>query len=101
MKTEPQPKTKVSCSNPECSKMITLTIEQKRELLTYNYLKYGKIPLIYCSKTCQELHYQKLSESKFFEKGVLKNHESALIKIGASVNKRWKRGAALGIIKTK
>jgi hypothetical protein len=101
MTTEPQPKTKVSCSNPECSKFITITIEQKRELFTYNYLKYGKIPLIYCSKHCQETHYQKLSESKFFERGSLKNHESALIKKGVSFEKRWKRETALGIIKTK
>jgi hypothetical protein len=55
-------------------------VEQKRVLLTDNFLKYGKVSLIYCSKACQEAHQAKLAESKFFEKGNLKNHSSALVR---------------------
>ncbi|MEN6293508.1 MAG: hypothetical protein ABFD07_16030 [Methanobacterium sp.] len=83
-------KTDVSCSNPECSHRITITVDQKRELLTENFLKYGKISLIYCSKACQEEHQAKLAESKFLHKGALKNHEYALIIDGADVTKRPK-----------
>jgi hypothetical protein len=88
---KPPIKTNVSCTNPECSNLITIPIEQKRELFTENYLKYGKIPLLYCCKACQDAHYLELSESKFFEKGHLKNHESALVRKGYSVEKRWRR----------
>lgn len=84
-------KTNVSCSNPECSHLITISVEQKRVLLTDNFLKYGKVSLIYCSKACQEAHQAKLAESKFFEKGNLKNHSSALVRKGATVKKRWRR----------
>jgi hypothetical protein len=94
-------KTEVSCSNPECSTLITITVEQKRELLTENYLKYGKISFLYCSKECQESHQTKLAESKFFEKGNLKNHESASVRIGYSLKydkstryKRWRKSIA-------
>jgi len=83
-------KTDVSCSNPECSHRITITVDQKRELLTENFLKYGKISLIYCCKACQEAHQAKLAESKFLYKGALKNHEYALIVHGADVSKRPK-----------
>ncbi len=89
--SKPPLKTNVSCTNPECSNLITIPIEQKRELFTENYLKYGKIPLLYCCKACQDAHYLELSESKFFEKGHLKNHESALVRKGYSVEKRWRR----------
>lgn len=88
--SNPQLKTDVSCSNPECSHRITITVDQKRELLTENFLKYGKISLIYCSKACQEEHLKKLNESKFVQKGTLKNHEYALIIHGADVTKRPK-----------
>lgn len=83
--------TQVSCSNPECSTLITISTEQKKELLTDNYLKYGKVSLIYCSKSCQDLHQSKLAESKFFEKGNLKNHSSALVRKGVTFKKRWRK----------
>lgn len=88
-------KTNVSCSNPDCSNLITIPVDQKRELLTDNFLKYGKVSLIYCCKACQEAHQAKLSESKFFEKGNLKNHESALVRKGVTIKKRWRRQAAI------
>lgn len=68
-----------------------MSIDQKRELLTDNFLKYGKVSMIYCCKACQEAHQIKLSESKFFEKGNLKNHSSALVRKGVSFKKRWRR----------
>jgi len=84
------PKTDITCSNPRCSQKITITVEQKIELLEENFLKYGKISLIYCCKACQDEHLQKLSESKFVRKGTLKNHEYALIVHDADVTKRQK-----------
>jgi len=58
--------THVSCSYPECSNLITISVKQKRELLTDNFLKYGKSSMIYCSKSCQEKHLIELSKSKFY-----------------------------------
>ncbi len=86
----PIPKTEVTCSNPRCSNKITITVEQKIKSLEENFLKYGKISLIYCCKACQDEHIKKLSESKFLRKGSLKNHEYALIIDGADVSKRPK-----------
>lgn len=83
-------KTILSCSNPDCSNLFTISVKQKKVLLTENYLKYGKVSMPYCSKACQENHFMKLSQSRFFEKGYLKNHEAALVREGANVKKRWK-----------
>ena len=90
MKSSINVKTKVSCSNPECSNLITMLVEQKRELMTDNFLKYGKISLPYCSKSCQEKHQIELSKSKFYISGNLKNHETALILKGINCVKRVK-----------
>jgi hypothetical protein len=82
--------TNVSCSNPECSNMITITVKQKREFFTEFFLKYGKVCSPYCSKACQEKHMMELSKSKFYVSGNLKNHESALILKGINSVKRIK-----------
>jgi hypothetical protein len=85
-------KTNVSCFNPDCSNLITIPLEQKRELFLEDFLKYGKFSLPYCSKRCQELHQEELKKAKFLTAGTLKNHESALIVYGADTTKRFKEG---------
>ena len=78
------------CSYPECSNMIWITVKQKRELKTFNVLKYGDSSDVYCCKECQEKHLKELSEAEFLTKGNLKNREYALIINGADVSKRSK-----------
>ena len=85
-----QPLTLVNCSYPECNNVFYITVEQKRELKTFHYLKYGKTADVYCSKDCQEKHLKDLSEAEFLRKGTLKNREYALIVHGADVTKRLK-----------
>lgn len=80
----------MACSNPACDELVEITPEQKRVLLVENFLKYGKISLVYCCKGCQEEHQRELSRSKFFLSGDLKNHESAIVREGCSVKKREK-----------
>jgi hypothetical protein len=70
--------------------MITIPIEQKREFLTENFLKYGKFVLPYCSKKCEETHQAELAKSKFLIAGTLKNHEQALLLKGVNTSKRFK-----------
>ena len=82
--------TMVNCSYPECSKLFYITVEQKRELKTFHYLKYGKTADVYCSKDCQVRHLKDLSEAEFLRKGTLKNREYALIVHDADVTKRLK-----------
>ncbi len=82
--------TLMSCSNPECSNLIWVTRDQKRELKTHHYLKYGKTVDVYCSKDCQEKHMKELSQAEFLTKGSMKNHEYALVIHGADVSKRIK-----------
>jgi len=82
--------TMVNCSYPECSNLFYITVEQKRELKTFHYLKYGKTADVYCSKDCQERHLKDLSEAEFLRKGTLKNREYALIVHDADVTKRLK-----------
>lgn len=85
-----QPLTLVNCSYPECSNVFYITVEQKRELKTFHYLKYGKTADVYCSKECQEKHLKDLSQAEFLRKGTLKNREYALIVHDADVTKRLK-----------
>lgn len=80
----------MNCSYPECSNLITVSVDQKRELKTFHYLKYGKTVDVYCCKDCQEKHMKELSESEFLTKGTLKNHEYALIVHSVDVTKRPK-----------
>lgn len=82
--------TEVSCSNPDCSNMITITLKQKREFFTEYFLKYGKIVAPYCSKSCREKHMIELSRSKFYISGNLKNHKNVLIFKGINSVKRIK-----------
>lgn len=88
----------MACSNPLCDELVEVTAEQKRALLVDNFLKYGKLSLVYCCKGCQEEHQRELSRSKFFLAGDLKNHESALIREGCSVKKREKVHEDSGIV---
>lgn len=78
------------CSNPECNNLFFITQDQKRELKTYFYKKYGKSPDPYCSFACLNEHLKELSESEFAQKGTLKNHTCALIIQGCDVSKRPK-----------
>lgn len=80
----------MNCSYPECSEVFYISVEQKRELKTYNFLKYGTTSDVYCSKECQEKHMKELSEAEFLRKGTMKNREYALIVNGADVTKRIK-----------
>ena len=84
------PLTPMICSYPECSNMIWITVKQKRELKTFNVLKYGDSSDVYCCKECQEKHLKELSEAEFLTKGNLKNREYALIIRGADISKRPK-----------
>ena len=43
----------ITCANPNCSKTIKLTPEQKRDFLISFKKKYDKIVLACCSKECQ------------------------------------------------
>jgi len=82
--------TPLICAYPECSNQIWITVQQKRELKTFNVLKYGTSSDVYCSKECQEKHLRELSEAEFLTKGTLKNREYALVIQGADVTRRHK-----------
>lgn len=94
-------KTMMNCSYPECSNLITVTVDQKRELKTHYFLKYGKTVDVYCCKECQDKHLRELTEAKFMDKGSLKNHEYAIIFHGADVTKRTKEKEVFVVAGTK
>jgi len=70
--------------------MFWITVQQKRELKTYNVLKYGDSHDPYCSIECQQKHLKDLAESEFLDKSTLKNREYALIVHGVDVTRRPK-----------
>jgi len=55
---------KVSCSYPECSNTIPMTIAQKHAFFTTYPKRYGKLALPYCSKECREKHFNDLQSEK-------------------------------------
>lgn len=83
MSTELPPLTPMICSYPECSNMFWVTVQQKREMKTYNVLKYGDSSDAYCSIECQQKHLRDLSLSEFLDKKALKNRDYALVVRGA------------------
>ena len=84
------PLTPMICAYPECSNMFWITVQQKRELKTYNVLKYGDSHDPYCSIECQQKHLKDLAESEFLDKSTLKNREYALVVHGVDVTRRPK-----------
>lgn len=83
--------TLVSCCNPECGLFKIIPIKQKREIFTDNFIEYGKISLIYCSKKCADAHQIKLAESNFFEIGNLEEYDSGIWVKEFDIRKRGKR----------
>lgn len=83
MTSELPPLTPMICAYPECSNMIWITVQQKREFKTYNVLKYGDSLDPYCSIECQQKHLKELAESEFLDKKNIKNREYALSIHGA------------------
>lgn len=80
----------MACAYPECNNILYITTQQKRELKTFDYLKYGVSSDLYCSKHCQEKHLRELSEAEFVQKGALKNREYCLRIHDVDVTKRPK-----------
>lgn len=83
MDAAPSPLTPIICAYPECSNMIWITVQQKRQIKTYNVLKYHDSHDPYCSVECQQKHFRDLEDAKCFEKTLMKNREYALVIHGA------------------
>lgn len=71
----------VSCTHPDCDKLILITKKQKRQLFLDYFLRYGRVELPYCCKACQEDHMKALSASKQFEAQPVKDRGPGLIRV--------------------
>lgn len=81
-------RTNVSCFNPNCSNLISISFEQKRDFNIEYYKKYKKYVQPFCSKKCEDEFFNELGEIDSLTPGFLKNHEFSLVVDGADTTKR-------------